>query len=114
MDCPFCMPEAILESDLSYVKWDKFPVSLGHSLIIPKRHVETWFDLSPAEQVDALNLLTAIKLRIEKEYSPSGYNIGINCGESAGQTVFHAHVHIIPRYKGDVPGEFVVQATIGN
>ncbi|MDC0362846.1 HIT family protein [Halioglobus sp.] len=102
MACIFCDPETVIESDLSYARVDKFPVSPGHHLIIPKRHVETWFDMTDGEQRDVLQMIVSVKRFIEKKYSPDGYNIGMNCGESAGQTIPHAHIHVIPRYKGDM------------
>jgi len=104
--CLFCEiePERVIASNnLAYVIRDGFPVTDLHSLVIPKRHVKTYFDLGQAE-INAINqLLTEQKEIIEKEDpSVTGFNIGMNCGEDAGQTVFHCHVHLIPRRKGDV------------
>lgn len=80
---------------------DGYPVSEGHTLLIPKRHCETYFDLNK-EELERLNtLILMIKAHLDEEYSPNGYNIGCNCGEAAGQTVMHFHLHIIPRYNGD-------------
>jgi diadenosine tetraphosphate (Ap4A) HIT family hydrolase len=101
MSCPFCDFEIIIEASLVYARYDKFPVSKGHCLIIPKRHVETWFDMSKEEQAGAFELIDKVKALIDDRYSPDGYNIGMNCGETAGQTIPHAHIHVIPRYKGD-------------
>jgi diadenosine tetraphosphate (Ap4A) HIT family hydrolase len=70
--------------------------------VIPKRHVETWFDMTPEEQKAAFRLVDQVKQYLDNEYTPDGYNIGINCGEAAGQSVAHAHIHIIPRYKNDM------------
>lgn len=81
---------------------DKFPVSVGHSLVIPKRKVSDYFELSFKEQSSLWFLVNQVKKELQKEYSPDGFNIGINSGETAGQTVPHCHIHIIPRYKGDV------------
>lgn len=81
---------------------DKFPVSKGHSLIIPKRKVNDYFELSFKEQSSLWFLVNQVKKELQKEYSPDGFNIGINSGETAGQTVPHCHIHIIPRYQGDV------------
>ncbi len=81
---------------------DKFPVSKGHSLVIPKRKVANYFELSFKEQSACWFLVNLIKADLQKQYKPDGFNIGINVDESAGQTIFHCHIHIIPRYKNDV------------
>jgi len=81
---------------------DKFPVSKGHSLVIPKRKVANYFDLSFKEQSACWFLVNLIKADLQKQYKPDGFNIGINVNEPAGQTIFHCHIHIIPRYKNDV------------
>lgn len=83
--------------------WDGFPVSDGHALIVPRRHVATWFDASDEERAELLAAVQVVRAKIEETRRPDGYNIGINVGEAAGQTVFHLHVHVIPRYRGDVP-----------
>jgi superfamily II DNA or RNA helicase/HKD family nuclease/diadenosine tetraphosphate (Ap4A) HIT family hydrolase len=83
--------------------WDAFPASPGHALLTPRRHVADWFDASPEEQAELLRAVAVAKASIEMEHRPDGYNIGINVGRAAGQTVFHLHVHVIPRYSGDVP-----------
>ncbi|EDY87307.1 histidine triad protein [gamma proteobacterium HTCC5015] len=101
VSCIFCEQDAVLENDLAYCRVDRFPVSPGHLLIIPKRHAEDWFDLSNAEKVAINDLLEQGKQWIEKTHRPDGYNIGMNCGAAAGQTVFHMHCHLIPRYDGD-------------
>jgi len=77
-------------------------VSPGHTLIVPNRHVATWFEATPEEQQALLEAIAEARRRIEKNHAPDGYNIGINSGEAAGQTVRHLHVHVIPRYAGDV------------
>ena len=104
--CPFCdIPKKrILEEDeLCYVIRDGFPVTDLHTLVIPKRHVETYFDLYQPELNSCNRMIQKFKERIEKEdESVKGFNIGINNGEVAGQTVFHCHIHLIPRRKGDV------------
>jgi diadenosine tetraphosphate (Ap4A) HIT family hydrolase len=92
----------IYESDHFFVIKDGFPVSTGHTLIISKELKETYFDLSEAEKVDLIAMIDKVKDLIESEYVPDGYNIGMNCGETAGQTVMHFHCHVIPRYKGDM------------
>jgi len=105
MNCPFCnisIDQILLESEYSYAKYDGFPVANGHALIISKRHVSNYFDLKEEEQVDMLKLMNLVKIKVENEYGISQYNIGVNCGEEAGQTINHVHMHLIPRYKGDV------------
>lgn len=103
--CPFCSilsDRVFHEGRLTRALWDAFPVSPGHSLLIPRRHVATWFDASPDEQAELLTGIQIVREHIERSYSPDGYNIGVNVREAAGQTVFHLHVHVIPRYRGDV------------
>jgi len=102
IECPFCSADSYLQGEKCTARFDKFPVALGHTLIIPKRHVSTWFEMSMPEQEDAMRLLCIVKKYLDDEYMPDGYNIGMNCGIYAGQTVEHAHIHVIPRYKGDV------------
>lgn len=92
----------ILENDLALGRFDDFPVNPGHFEVIPKRHVPTIFDTTNEEKLAIFDLINEAKKLIDKKYKPDGYNIGINSGESAGQTVMHLHVHFIPRYKGDV------------
>jgi diadenosine tetraphosphate (Ap4A) HIT family hydrolase len=103
--CPFCAlpPERIIDSnDLALVIRDGYPVSPGHTLVIPKRHIGSWFEITPEEQSAMLVLLGKAKAILEEEFKPDGYNIGINDGPTAGQTVPHLHMHLIPRYKGDL------------
>ena len=92
----------ILENDLALGRFDDFPVNPGHFEVISKRHVPTIFDTTNEEKLAIFDLINEAKKLIDKKYKPDGYNIGINSGESAGQTVMHLHVHLIPRYKGDV------------
>ena len=102
-NCPFCHPEHMLfEDDLAYAIADKFPVNPGHLLIIPKRHVADLFQTTGAERTALLSLLDQAKLYLEGKHAPAGYNIGINVGEVAGQTIAHVHLHLIPRYQGDM------------
>ena len=103
-DCPFCnlTPDRIIdESDYTITIRDGFPVSEGHTLIIPKRHVQSFFDLQAIEKAAILQALDEAKEALDREFNPDGFNIGINDGEAAGQTVIHLHVHLMPRYKGD-------------
>jgi len=105
-ECIFCSidrEQVIAENDLALAFYDKFPVNHGHVLIIPKRHVETYFDASREEQEAINRLLTEVKAIVDREFHPAGYNIGVNVGSAGGQTIFHLHMHLIPRYMGDVP-----------
>ena len=102
MTCVFCEEKGYLETELLFARFDKFPVSPGHTLIIPFRHAETWFDLRKEEQLEVIDLIDKVKAHLDAEHEPDGYNIGMNCGEVAGQTVPHAHIHVIPRYKNDM------------
>ena len=86
---------------MGWVIRDGFPISPGHTLIVPKRHVASFIDLTPEERADLLALLDAAKADLDRELSPQGYNIGINDGAAAGQTVPHLHIHLIPRFAGD-------------
>ena len=104
--CPFCNlpPERILlTSTHGIVIRDGYPISPGHTLVIPHRHVDSFFNLTADERIDLMELLDQAKAGIEKEFKPDTYNVGINDGISAGQTVPHLHIHLIPRYAGDVP-----------
>src|SRR3974377_1553941 len=104
--CPFCsLPkERIwLESTHCLAFLDGFPITEGHALVIPRRHVESAFDLPPAELNDLFAVVGKVRSLLKKKYQPDAFNIGINDGAVAGQTVSHAHVHVIPRRKGDVP-----------
>ncbi|NOQ35124.1 MAG: HIT domain-containing protein [Methylococcaceae bacterium] len=102
--CPFChLPaERILKTTAhSLIIRDGYPISKGHSLIIPKRHIASLFDASIEEQHDLLQTLTWAKTQLDQQLKADGYNIGINDGETAGQTVMHLHIHLIPRYQDD-------------
>ncbi len=104
--CPFCEParDRIFHEDpLVIALWDGFPVSPGHALIVPRRHVPTWFDANAEEQAAILRTIDRVRQEVLRRYQPDGFNIGINVREAAGQTVFHLHLHVIPRYRGDVP-----------
>lgn len=103
--CVFCgklSSEILCENDFAKAFYDSFPVNRGHVLVVPKRHIATYFDAS-FEELDAMNrLVFIIKEKLTKLFQPDGYNIGFNVGEAGGQTVFHLHLHVIPRYFGDV------------
>jgi diadenosine tetraphosphate (Ap4A) HIT family hydrolase len=106
--CLFCdknnseKHKIICENSLFYSRWDNFPVSKGHAEVIPKKHIESFFDLKNNELIKLFDLLKKTTDIIQNKYNPDGYNIGINEGKEAGRTIHHLHIHIIPRYKGDV------------
>jgi diadenosine tetraphosphate (Ap4A) HIT family hydrolase len=101
--CELCTPDMVLvEDDLAYVRYDSNSLTKGHVLVVPRRHVADFFDMSAAEKSAILSLLDRAKAHIEREYAPDGYNIGINIGRAGGQSRMHVHVHLIPRYTGDV------------
>ncbi len=102
--CLFCKdPRGVSRvRELAYSARDTYAVSPGHTLVIPKRHVASFFDLTPDEVAACMDLIQEEKKRIDEEFNPDGYNIGVNVGPAAGQSIFHVHIHIIPRYKGDV------------
>jgi diadenosine tetraphosphate (Ap4A) HIT family hydrolase len=85
-----------------YVIKDQFPVSPGHILIIPYQHTENWFTATEEVRLDIVKALSLVKETLDVDYNPHGYNIGANCGKVAGQSVMHLHVHLIPRYQGDM------------
>ena len=105
-ECIFCgkisEKKFLFENNFWVALEDGFPVSKGHTLVIPKRHVASFFDLREEEFSSLKEMLDRVKERLEALYKPDGYNIGVNVGETAGQSVFHVHVHVIPRYAGDV------------
>ena len=102
MESPFLNKEKIIENENAFAIYDGFPVSKGHVLVIPKRVVAEIFDLNDEEYSSCFNLVKDVKKILEEKFNPDGFNIGINNGEKAGQTIFHAHIHVIPRYSGDV------------
>jgi superfamily II DNA or RNA helicase/diadenosine tetraphosphate (Ap4A) HIT family hydrolase/HKD family nuclease len=104
--CPFCSPpddRLFYRGRLVLGVWDQFPVSPGHALIIPRRHVASWFEATDEERVELMAAVVDAQTAIERIHQPDGYNLGVNIGHAAGQTIFHLHVHVIPRYHGDVP-----------
>lgn len=106
IDCPFCGIQArriVAENALAAAIRDAFPISPGHTLIVPKRHVGSWFESTAEERSAMLELLDAQKQELDSAHKPGSYNIGINDGPAAGQTIAHLHMHLIPRYSGDVP-----------
>jgi diadenosine tetraphosphate (Ap4A) HIT family hydrolase len=102
--CPFCPikdREILAEHPLAAAITDSFPLTQGHTLIVPRRHVASFFELTTNERLAMLGLLDQAKATLDAQYSPSGFNIGVNDGTAAGQTVMHVHIHLIPRYMGD-------------
>lgn len=101
--CPFCSLDGmVIRNDLAYVRFDKYPVAPGHCLIIPFRHVTDFFSTTEQERGAMLSLAEEAKRMLDRDFAPHGYNLGVNVGEAAGQTVFHVHLHLIPRHHGDV------------
>ncbi len=104
MSCPFCtLPgdRILLADPLAVAVRDGYPVSPGHTLIIPRRHLASCFDVTEAERQSLFDLLDRARSALDTELNPVGYNIGINDGTAADRTVLHLHVHLIPRYRGD-------------
>src|SRR5690348_14535506 len=104
--CPFCTlpPERVVARTASTLTFrDAYAVSPGHTLVIPRRHVEGFFDATRSELADLTDAILAARVALDREFAPAGYNIGVNSGRAAGQTVMHLHFHLIPRYDGDVP-----------
>ena len=104
--CIFCAKQGadlICENGLAKAFYDKFPVNKGHVLIVPKRHVADFFGATPGEMAAINDLISRVKAILDERFHPDGYNIGVNVGAAAGQTIFHLHLHVIPRYRGDVP-----------
>lgn len=103
--CPFCDigRERVIYSDSNVLGvWDAYPVSPGHALIITRRHISEFFEATSVERAALLEGARAVKAVIERNHTPDGFNLGINVGEAAGQTIQHLHLHVIPRYFGDV------------
>jgi diadenosine tetraphosphate (Ap4A) HIT family hydrolase len=102
--CELCAPaEVLVESDLAYARYDSNSLSPGHVIVVPKRHVADFFEMTDQEQAAVLDLLREARRIILKKHSPDGFNIGANVGKAAGQNRMHVHFHLIPRYAGDVP-----------
>ncbi|MFA5741792.1 MAG: HIT family protein [Candidatus Izemoplasmatales bacterium] len=106
--CIFCelksqKSQHIFENDYVFAVFDNYPVTKGHALIIPKRHFETIFMANNNELIAIGEALKTLKIELDRQYQPDGYNVGINNGIDAGQSIMHMHVHLIPRYHGDSP-----------
>ncbi len=114
MSCPFCLPPKsstgspgdgpveVAANDLAFAFRDRFPVSPGHTLVVTRRHVPDFFGCTPQERAALFELVDRVKADLDRELRPDAYNVGFNSGEAAGQTVMHVHVHVIPRFRGDV------------
>lgn len=103
--CPFCDPppeQWLAEAALALALWDSYPLNPGHVLIVPRRHVASWFDATPEERDAMLRLADEARAIVVRRHAPAAFNLGINDGPAAGQTVPHLHLHLIPRYEGDV------------
>ncbi len=105
-NCPFCHIsediEIICENNFALATYDIFPVNRGHALIIPKRHFKSFIEITQEEYLAVFDLIENVKTILDKRFNPDGYNIGVNINEAAGQTVPHCHIHVIPRYNGDM------------
>ena len=104
-NCIFCNIEEeskVIKNKDWFVIYDRFPVSPGHMLIIPYRHINSLEELYNSEKESFFEILNNTKILLDCIYNPEGYNIGINLGKEAGQTIMHMHIHVIPRYKGDI------------
>ena len=101
--CIFCGdPEKVIENELAFAHYDSYPVNPGHCLIIPRRHVAEYFDATDEEKAAIWSLVDEMKLIIDRDFKPDGYNVGVNIGKAGGQSVPHIHIHMIPRYEGDM------------
>jgi diadenosine tetraphosphate (Ap4A) HIT family hydrolase len=112
MNCPFCNiseEKFIADSEFAFAVDDIHPVSKGHSLVIPKIHVENYFDLELVYQIACWEMVNKLKNILESKYKPDGYNVGLNINRVAGQSVLHAHIHIIPRYKSQANRNFAIE-----
>lgn len=104
-DSPFLLipsEQWVASNEFAFAVRDRYPVSPGHTLLVPRRLVLTWFEANREEQHALLELLDIVKQSLDREMHPAGYNVGFNAGAAAGQTVMHLHVHVIPRYLGDM------------
>ena len=105
-ECRFCLTKPsrriMLEGKYGFAAWDRHPASEGHFLVIPYRHFASYFDINDEEREELWSLVAQGRDMCEEKYHPDGYNIGINVGTAAGQSIHHLHIHVIPRYQGDV------------
>jgi diadenosine tetraphosphate (Ap4A) HIT family hydrolase len=103
-DCVFCRPadDLLAGNELAIAFPAGFPVSPGHALIVPRRHEPDFFSLTVEEQAAVIALVNPVRARLNRDFGPDAYNLGVNAGKAAGQTILHTHLHVIPRYAGDV------------
>lgn len=105
-ECRFCLTKSsrriMIEGKYGFAAWDRHPASEGHFLVIPYRHFASYFDINDEEREELWSLVAQGREMCDEKYRPDGYNIGINVGAAAGQSIHHLHIHVIPRYKGDV------------
>ena len=102
-DCPFCGdPKKVIENELAFAHYDTYPVSNGHCLVITHRHVAEYFQATAEEKAAIWELVDEVKPIIDRDFGPDGYNVGVNIGAAAGQSIPHLHIHVIPRYRGDM------------
>jgi diadenosine tetraphosphate (Ap4A) HIT family hydrolase len=103
-ECELCRPAmVVIDGERAYVRYDSNSLTRGHVLAVPRRHVASYFDMTQDEKAEIVSLLDRVKAQLDKEFAPDGYNIGVNIGAAGGQSRMHVHVHLIPRYHGDVP-----------
>ena len=103
MDCELCKPtDPLLETERAYVQFERDSLSPGHVIVVPRRHVADFFEMHVSEQEAVSQLLREAHTYITERFSPDGFNVGVNVGKAAGQNRMHVHVHLIPRYAGDV------------
>ena len=102
-DSPFTEDRKVHENEHAFSLFDSYPVTEGHMLVVPKRRVSEVFELTDKEYKACFDLVKIVKDYLKDKHRTNSFNIGINCGADAGQTIFHAHIHVIPRYKDDVP-----------
>lgn len=103
-ECDLCVPAGVMaENTAAYACYEKQSLAPGHVIVVPRRHVADFFDMTPQEQAAVLALLNEARNIVQARHQPDGYNIGVNVGKAAGQNRMHVHVHLIPRYTGDVP-----------
>ncbi len=104
-ECRFCRAnpnEPAIKGELCFARWDRHPANPGHMLVVPYRHFSDYFDATEAERREIWDVVQQARDLIVREHNPDGFNVGINIGRHAGQSIMHLHVHIIPRYEGDV------------
>jgi diadenosine tetraphosphate (Ap4A) HIT family hydrolase len=103
-DCELCVPTRVVaDNAAAYARYDSNSLARGHVIVVPRRHIGDFFDMTAEEQAAVLALLNEARGLIQAKHSPDGYNVGINIGKAAGQSRMHVHVHLIPRYAGDLP-----------